>query len=208
MEVPVSIGAVVLAAGQSTRMGRPKLTLPWGEHTVIEQVVAVLREAGITDIIVVTGGDREEIEAVLEPEHGTGLKTIFNPHYRQSEMLVSLQTGVQVLRDEIKKCQALLVVLGDQPEIDASIINAVIDIFLKTGKPVVIPSYHMRRGHPWLVARRLWDQLLSVPLDQTMRDFLLSHGNDVSYAEVDSPAILKDLDTPEDYRRSRNNLFP
>jgi molybdenum cofactor cytidylyltransferase len=121
-------------------------------------------------------------------------------------MLVSLQTGTRVLMTEVEKCRALLVVLGDQPEIDATVIAAVLNTYQKTGKPLVIPSYQMRRGHPWLVDQCLWKDLLAMPPDLTMRDFLSGRTEKVAYAVVDTPSILKDLDTPEDYRRSRSNL--
>ncbi len=197
----MKVGAVVLAAGQSQRMGRPKLALPWGERSVIEQVVATLAEAGIAQIVVVTGGAREAVEAALT---GHPVRLAYNPDFARSEMLSSLQVGIHALESSGSQAlAALLVVLGDQPTIEASVVRAVVATYLATGAPLVVPSYQMRRGHPWLVERGLWPELLELAQDQTMRDFLHAHEEKIRYVEVDSPGILKDLDTPEDYQRLR-----
>lgn len=191
------IGAVVLAAGQSRRMGRPKLTLPWGERTVIEQVVHTLLEAEIQEIVVVTGGSREAVELALA---GLPVRFAHNPHYEQAEMLTSLQAGIRALSPE---CQALLIVLGDQPTLNADVVRAVVGAYQTAGGRLVVPSYEMRRGHPWLVQRALWHELLNMPPEQTMRDFVRAHAEEIQYVNVNTPGILQDMDTPEDYRRIR-----
>ena len=73
-------------------------------------------------------------------------------------------------------------------------------MFKETGSPLVIPSYHMRRGHPWLVERSLWDEILALRNPQTPRDFLNARAEQIKYVEVDDEGILADLDTPEQYR--------
>ncbi len=190
-----SPGAVVLAAGQSRRMGAPKLVLPWGQNTVIEQVVRSLGEGGIREIVVVTGGAREAVEAALA---GYPVRFAHNPHYAQSEMVTSLQIGLRALSPG---CPALLIALGDQPVIEAGVIQAVLAAYRSSGSRLVIPSYQMRRGHPWLVARELWPDLLALQPAQSLRDFLKAHEDDIQYVNVDTPNVLKDMDTPEDYAR-------
>lgn len=190
------IGAIVLAAGQSRRMGQPKLVLPWGKHTVIEQVVGTLFSAEIQKIVVVTGGARDLVEAALS---GSEVTFAHNPDYDQSEMLRSLQVGIRALPAD---CQALLVVLGDQPLIEAAVVRAVVDLFLSTNASIVIPSYQMRRGHPWLVKRSHWDELLSMSSDQTMHQFIQAHRDEIAYVIVDTASILQDMDTPEDYQKN------
>lgn len=191
------IGAVILAAGRSQRMGQPKMILPWGTRTVIEQVVDVLAAAGVKEIVVVTGGAREQVEAALA---GSPARMVFNPLFEQGEMLSSLQTG---LRQLSPGCLAALVALGDQPWIDLDVVRAVLGRHRATGARLVVPSYQMRRGHPWLVERGLWGDLLEMTAQQTMRDFLRAHEGEIVYEAVDSPGILKDLDTPEDYQAQR-----
>lgn len=191
------IGAVVLAAGQSRRMGQPKLTLPWGRQTVIEQVVRTLLAAGIQEIVIVTGGSHEVIEAALA---GLPVRFAHNPHYENAEMLTSLQIGIRALNPE---CLALLIVLGDQPTLDPSVVREVVKEHLASGARLVVPSYQMHRGHPWLVQRALWPELLAMLPDQTMRDFVHAHAKEIQYVTVNTPGILQDMDTPEDYQRIR-----
>jgi molybdenum cofactor cytidylyltransferase len=94
--------------------------------------------------------------------------------------------------------------LGDQPQIQEGSVRQIRDIYLQTKSPLVVPSFQMRRGHPWLVARSLWSELLEMRSSQTPRDFLNAHAADIQYVDVDTPSILADLDTPEDYRASRS----
>jgi molybdenum cofactor cytidylyltransferase len=189
-----SISAVVLAAGQSLRMGTPKMVLPWQGHSIIWQVVNTLSQAGVKDIVVVTGGAREQVESALS---GTAARFSHNPDYDHTEMLHSLQIGIQALPET---CQALLVVLGDQPMIEENVIRAVVSQYLATQASLVIPSYQMHRGHPWLVGEPYWRELLEMSPRQTMRDFIQAHADQITYVEVNTPSILKDMDTPEDYQ--------
>ncbi len=150
------IGAVVLAAGMSRRMGQPKQLLPWGKTTVIGQVVNVLQAAQVAQIVVVTGKSREQVEQTLK---NTSAQCVFNPRYETSEMLTSLKVGISRLHDEV---QAVLVVLGDQPQIQVSVVQGLIEQY-RLGKGVlIVPSYQMRRGHPWLVDRSLWQEILQM----------------------------------------------
>ena len=193
----VRMGAVVLAAGQSRRMGQPKLVLPWGDRTVIEWIVGELERAGTDEIVVVTGAARELVETALS---GAVVKLVHNPDFARSEMTTSLQIGIRALDPSL---DALLIALGDQPTIEQAVARQIIDAFQTRRARLVIPSYQMRRGHPWLVERSLWAALLAMPPEETMRDFLHTYADQIEYVNVDSPGILKDLDTPEDYQRLR-----
>jgi molybdenum cofactor cytidylyltransferase len=194
------ISAVVLAAGLSTRMGRPKLILPWGSTTVIGQVVATLAQAQVDDIVVVTGAARTEVEAAVGQGRWEGIRMVFNPRYVEDNMLVSLQAGIAALGGQV---DAMLVALGDQPQIEFDVVRSLVDTYRTEGHPLIVPSFRMRRGHPWVVARTLWPDLLSASAGSTMRDFLLAHTGQITYIAVSSPSILRDLDTPEDYARDR-----
>ena len=189
------IGAVVLAAGRSQRMGRPKMSLPWGDSTVIGQVVSVLLAAGAEDIVVVTGGDRESVDVALRD---FPVEKVFNPDFANGEMLLTLQHGLNRLKCET---DAALVVLGDQPQIEVGIVQIVIAAYQEEGHALVVPSHRMRRGHPWLVARPMWQTILDLQPPATMRRFLANYAADIHYLNVDTPSILLDLDTPQDYDR-------
>jgi molybdenum cofactor cytidylyltransferase len=182
-------------------MGRPKLTLPWGETTVIGRVVSVLAQAGVADLRVVTGGAVTQVEKALQSlrlPQGVALQAIHNPAYLQGEMLSSCQAGLASLQ---RRCEAALVVLGDQPQIEVGVVQAVMQAYRTSGAALVVPSYQMRRGHPWFLDRQLWPAVLALQAPQTLRDFLHTHADRIQYVAVESASILQDLDTPEDYRR-------
>lgn len=193
------IGAIVLAAGLSTRMGRPKMLLPWGESTVLGRVVCTLHRAGIAPILVVTGAFREEVETLLQALPCPTVR-VHNPRFEDGEMLHSLITGVENLPGDL---DAVLVALGDQPQIEGEVVKRILERFAQQHSKIIVPSYQMRRGHPWLVARDLWEELMTLALPRTLRDFLNAHQDEIDYLVVDTPSVLQDLDTPEDYERLR-----
>jgi len=191
------ISAIVLAAGLSTRMGQPKMLLPWGNTTVIEQVVSTVLASSIQRLFVVSGSGHEEIRSLLA---GYPVKVVFNPRYADGEMLHSFQAGIAALDTA---CPATLIVLGDQPQIQKATVQAVIQESETIPAPLIIPSYQMRRGHPWLVRRELWAEIMAIQPPVTLRNFLQSHAGDIHYLNLETATILSDLDTPEDYHKYR-----
>jgi len=190
------ISAIILAAGQSRRMGQPKMLLPWGEGTVLGQVITTFQKAGVDELLVVTGGHREQVGALV----GKSARAVFNPQYEQGEMLSSIQCGITELKPET---QAILIALGDQPQVQERSVRTVMEAYRQSRSPIVVPSFQMRRGHPWLVARLLWDEILEMKYPQTPRDFLNSHAHEIKYVTLDNDSIIQDLDTPDDYLKSR-----
>jgi molybdenum cofactor cytidylyltransferase len=189
------IGAIVLAAGRSTRMGAAKMTLSWGDTTVIGQVVRVLLDSGVPEILVVTGGAQSEVQRALQ---GLPVREIYNPDYQQGEMLSTFKLGLSNLGEDL---DAVLVVLGDQPQIERKVVLSLMKVYSDTLSGLVVPSYYMRRGHPWLMDRSLWPAALALQEPATLRDFLAENQSSIQYVNVDTPTILQDLDTPGDYRK-------
>lgn len=193
------ISAIILAAGESKRMGQPKMLLKWGKTTVLEHVISVFANAGVENIVVVTGAAREDVEAAISQlKNDHPVRSVFNEGFLTGEMLSSIQCGLRELRDGVSR--AALIALGDQPQVRVGSVRRVREMFKETGSPLVVPSYHMRRGHPWLAGRSLWDEILAMRAPQTPRDFLNSHADQINYVEVDDEGILADLDTPEQYQ--------
>ncbi len=191
------ISAIILAAGESKRMGQPKMLLPWGDRTVIEHVVTTFLKAGVEDIVVVTGGAREQVEKALEQYP---VRKIHNPNYPTGEMLSSIQCGI---REMPEGTQAVLIGLGDQPQVQEQSVRAICDTYKATASTLIVPSFQRKRGHPWLVTRLLWNELLTLKPHQTPRDFLNNYADRIWYVNLDTPTILADMDTPEDYEQSR-----
>jgi molybdenum cofactor cytidylyltransferase len=188
------IGTVVLAAGMSKRMGRPKLILPWGATTVLGQVIQVLLGSGLEDIVVVTGGAEQAVALVLRE---LPVRTVLNLRYKEDNMALSLQVGLAAMGETI---EAAMVALGDQPQIEETVVRAVINAYHDKDHPaLVVPSYQMRRGHPWIIDRRLWPAVMGLQPPKTLRDLLWENAAQIQYLEVDSQSILLDLDTPADY---------
>jgi molybdenum cofactor cytidylyltransferase len=199
----MNISAVILAAGKSVRMGQPKMLMPWGNTTVLGQVVQTLQAAGVEDITLVTNS------AIAGQVTSYGLRVALND---EGEMLESIQLGLQALlpppspRDTSPTFfengggrEGALICLGDQPQTEEGNVRKVCEGFRQNRSKIVVPSYQMRRGHPWLIARELWDEILQLRAPKSMRDFLNAHKDEIFYVECDSPTILQDLDTPADY---------
>ena len=191
------ISAIILAAGLSKRMGQPKMVLPWGEATVIENVIVTFMKAGVEDILVVTGGAQDHVEALLDRHP---VRKVRNEDYASGEMLSSLQCGLSTIPD---RAQAVLIGLGDQPQVQEGTIRLICNAYQTDNSLLIVPSFRMKRGHPWLVARSLWQTILDLRPPKTLRDFMNAHATQIQYVNVDTSTILADLDTPEDYQNSR-----
>ncbi len=192
------VAAVILAAGMSSRMGQMKVLLPWGENkTILEHIIAQLNRAQVNPIIVVTGHLSVEVQEKAAP---LGVNVVHNLDYKTGEMLSSLKVG---LRDMPAHIEAALVVLGDQPRIQTNTIYQVMQAFIEGRGEIVAPSFERRRGHPILIGRRFWQEILDLPNDGAPRDVINAHSDRVAYVEVENDSILRDVDTPADYAEER-----
>ncbi len=190
------VTAIVLAAGLSTRMGgQPKPLLPFGESTIVEHILTVLMACPVHRIVLVTGHQHEDVERLLAP---WDVCTVFNPQYVSGEMFSSIQVGLRAVPLD---SDAALIVLGDQPALKALVVERVIGAYRDGRGSIVIPSFQMRRGHPILIGRDHWHSISSLEQGQTLRDYMRTVGSEIYHVEVNTPAILRDMDTPEDYRR-------
>ncbi|MBL8045347.1 MAG: nucleotidyltransferase family protein [Anaerolineales bacterium] len=201
-EVQARVGAVVLAAGRSTRMGQVKQLLPWGHSTLLGQVISQLRQTAVSEIIIVTGHAHVEIEqAAHQAAAGDGrVRCVFNPAYAESEMARSLQIGLQALAPNT---YAALVALADQPNLDPALAEAVIQRWRETQAEVTAPVHAGQRGHPLLFDRMLWPKILALPLNANPREAVQA-ATTFEKVETASAASWADIDTPEDYAALRH----
>lgn len=189
------ISAIILAAGKSARMGQNKMLMKWGNVTVLEKVIQTIQSAKIKDIILVT---------TLEiAKQFTKYELRITINGTNQEMLSSIQFGLQGQNAE---AQATMIVLGDQPQVEERSVWSVCEAYQKSKTNIIVPSFQMRRGHPWLVARPLWNEILRMKSNQSPRDFLNAHAGEIEYVNLDTPSILQDLDTPDDYLKYKPNV--
>jgi len=189
------IWAVVLAAGESKRMGEPKLLLPFRGRTLLEDVVTAVLRAPVDRTLVVLGAFADRIGALLDPYP---VERTVNPDYR-SGMLSSVRCGIRSLPPGAR---AALIFLGDQPGISPGTIAAVLEAFRTTGKGLILPVRGGSGGHPLLVDMKYRDAIEALDPGVGLKGLLALHPEDVGRVEAGEDAILIDIDTPEDYRRA------
>jgi molybdenum cofactor cytidylyltransferase len=192
------ICAIVFAAGHSRRMGTQKLLLPWGNKTVIAQVVDEILSSTVNKTFVVVAPDGEVQNAL----GGRDVSFVKNPK-AETEMLESLRCGLRVLPAD---CEAVLVVLGDQPLITSALITQIIRTFRETNHGIVLPSFQGQRGHPMLFSMRFRDEVLRDFDDVGLKGLRARHPDEVFEMPISSPLMFDDIDTPEDYERLRARL--
>ncbi len=192
------IWAMILAAGESKRMGKPKLLLPYGEKTIIETVIDSVIRSKVEKILVVLGANREKIEKKIQ---NFPLKIAANPNFRRG-MLSSVQLGFQTLPEN---AQAVLVFLGDQPSIPSAIINKIIDAYKETDKGIVLPVYKSERGHPVLIDMKYRDEVENLKSEFGLRALVYNRPEDILEIKVETPSILRDVDDESDYKRELKN---
>jgi len=189
------IWAVVLAAGESKRMGEPKLLLPLRGRTILEDVIETVLRSPVDRTLVVLGACADRTGTLLDRYP---VERAFNPDYRAG-MLSSVQTGFRNLSPEAK---AALVFLGDQPGIPAAVIAAVIEAYRKTGKGLIRPVRGGAGGHPLLVDIKYRKEIESLDPRVGLKGLLARHPEDVGGIDAGEDGIPLDIDTPEDYRQA------
>ncbi len=187
------IWAVVLAAGESRRMGTQKLLLPFGETTVVGAVVRAAQASRAGRTLVVLGADREAVRRELG---SSGVDFVVNENYPLG-MLTSIQAGFNALPAD---ASAAVVLLGDQPFLASRVIDQVVGAYEGGSKGIVIPTFQGRRGHPVLIDLKYRNGVLAIAPADGLRRLLLAYPEDILEVEAADPGILRDLDTPEDYR--------
>lgn len=189
------IVAVVLSAGESSRMGSPKALLPIEGQTFIEKIVAALKQTPVARVAVILGHNAEEMKQRIEH---LPVEIVINPDYKLGQ-LSSLQTAIRHLQTDAN-CDGMLVHLVDHPYIDAKLVDNMIERFYATGKLIVVPRYGAKRGHPVIFSRQLFDELLAAPMDQGAKAVVNAHRDDTLEIDTQDSGVTVDIDTPELYR--------
>jgi molybdenum cofactor cytidylyltransferase len=191
------IWAIILAAGESRRMNSPKLLLPYNGQTIIETVIENVGNSDIENIMVVLGSSGDEILNVIKHMN---LKHCYNADYKDG-MLSSVKCGIRSIPDSYT---AVVVFQGDQPMISSDVINEVLSAWKRSGKGIVIPAFENKSGHPILIHRKYKDEIENLDNQVGLHALPGNHNSDVFEIEVNTPAILRDIDTKEDYLKEIN----
>jgi molybdenum cofactor cytidylyltransferase len=201
------IVAVVLSAGESSRMGRTKAFLPFEGKTFIETIVTALKQSRVGQIVVVLGHKAEEIRQRVEQLPVTPL---INPDYKNGQ-LSSLHVAIRYLMRsaDITAIDGILVHLVDHPYINSALVDRMIESFYASQKLIVLPRYRSRRGHPVIFSASLFGELLQAPLDEGAKAVVNAHLQDTLELETDEAGVTIDIDTPDEYRQHvRENKCP
>lgn len=190
------IAAVVLSAGESSRMGRPKALLPIDGQSFIEKIVGALKQSGIARIVVVLGFNADEMRRQVEH---LPVEIIVNPDYQQGQ-LSSLQAAIRHLQTT-ESCDGMLVHLVDHPYIDSKLVRLMIERFGDSGNVIVVPRHRGKRGHPVIFSKRLFQELLDAPRDQGAKAVVNAHRGETLEIDTEDVGITLDIDTPELYRQ-------
>jgi molybdenum cofactor cytidylyltransferase len=186
------ISAILLAAGESNRMGQPKQLMPFGQSTILERTIDTLLDSVVSETILVVGYREEEIRKTIA---GKPVKIAINPDYKQG-MSASIIAG---LKQVDKRARAVLIALGDQPFVDSQTITRLVEAFIANNKGIIIPVYQGRRGNPVIFAIRYKDELLNLKGDVGGREIIKRHPDDALEVAVNCEGVLLDIDTTESY---------
>jgi molybdenum cofactor cytidylyltransferase len=190
------IVAVILSAGESSRMGRPKALLPIDGQTFVERIVTTLKRTSVGKVVVVLGHDADEMKRRIED---LPVEIVVNPDYKLGQ-LSSLQAAVRYLQMDVS-CDGILVHLVDHPYINSALVDLMIQRFYETKKLILVPRCRGKRGHPVIFSRELFAELLAAPMDQGAKAVVNAHRDETLEIETEDEGITLDIDTPELYRR-------
>jgi len=186
------IWSIILAAGESKRMGSPKMLLPFNGSTILENVIHNVAGSAADGILVVLGANAEKIGELVSIY---GVLQCKNENFREG-MLSSVKCGFRNLPGDM---EAVLVFQGDQPCISAGTINSLIDAFHQSDKGIVLPVYKGKRGHPLLLDIKYSEEVERLDPDEGLRGVIRLHADDIQEVDTMESGILRDIDTLEDY---------
>ena len=191
------LAAVILSGGESRRMGSPKALLPFRGKTFLEHLLATARNPQISPVLVVLGPHAEQIrkEVALDPAN-----VVLNQDWQLGQ-LSSIQAAVRHLAPR-EGVDGMMLFLVDHPFISSGLVEKLAREFYRTRKPVVLPTFHGRRGHPVIFSRAIFDELLAAPLDQGARVVVWNHAAEVLEVPTEEEGIVLNLNDPEVLRKA------
>jgi len=188
------IAVIILAAGPSSRLGRPKQLLAFKGSTLVRHVVSMALQSCADPVIVVTGAGHEAVAAALPAD--SKIRLVENREWREG-IAASIRAGIRSLPDAGISADAAILAVCDQPDISAQLLNELVDVWMASGKPIVASSYAGTMGTPVLFDKSLFPALLALQGDTGAKKIIFQHPQQV--ATVNFPQGFFDIDTPEQY---------
>ena len=187
---------IILAAGASTRFGRPKQLLRLKDRCLIEWVLDAAIESELSTIVLVLGYAHQKIRQVLaEKLQHARLQIEVNRHYQEGQSL-SLQIGLSRVMNTFP---AVMFLLADQPLVDAATINCLLDKFWFAGKDICVPTYHGKKGTPSIFSQKFYKLIMEIKGDTGARQIIKTYPERVLEIEIKNSLFFLDVDTPEDF---------
>jgi len=188
------ISAILLAAGNSGRMGRPKALLLYKKSIFIDHILNSLNIAGCSPVITVLGG-----QSALILENSSVSRHIYVINKRPEDgMISSIKIGIKHLP---VNTEGFLLALVDHPAVTQAVYDDIVKSASENPEQIIIPQYKKRSGHPVYIGRTFFEQLLNANADQTARDIIHLNEEFITCLDIDDPGILKDIDYPEDFQK-------
>jgi molybdenum cofactor cytidylyltransferase len=193
MSDALRIGAVILAAGSSSRMGETKQLLQFEDgKTLVKQVLERVRGSRVDEIVLVLGHEAAKVRAGIDVRD---TRIVVNERYREG-MATSLALGLASLGAGVA---AAFIVLGDQPFVESTTFDALIDRHAQTRAPILVPTHNGTRGNPALLDRSIFPEVMALTGDVGARAIFGNHTEEILKVPVDDPGILLDFDNREDW---------
>jgi molybdenum cofactor cytidylyltransferase len=193
MSSPISV--IILAAGKSTRMGKQKLRMPLGQHSMLEHTVDNYLNSEVNEVLVVVGHEADETKQLLAQKPVT---IVYNPRYNDG-IGTSISAGVQHMKENT---QLIMIALADQPYIRSDIINYLVDIHRNSNKGITIPVYKGTRGNPAIFSSIYKKELIELQGDTGGRQVTDRHPDDVLEVDMEFEEVTIDIDTMESYYKA------
>jgi molybdenum cofactor cytidylyltransferase len=190
------LAAIILSAGASSRMGRPKALLPYREGTFLEHLIQVTRHARVGVTRIVLGAGAEEIRKIAKLDFSM---VVVNPNWEQGQ-LSSICEGIRSL--ESVETDGIILCPVDHPLVSARLVSDLIGQFYLNRKSIVAPTYNGRRGHPVIFSSALYGELLGAPADKGARAVVWAHSADVLEVPTDEEGVVLNINDPDMMRRA------
>ena len=192
------LAAVILSGGESRRMGSPKALIPYQGRTFLEHLLNVARHPKIARVLVVLGPHADQIRAAvaLDPAN-----VVINHEWEKGQ-LSSIQAALRHLSSVQPQTDGMILFLVDHPFVTATLVGQLVEDFYRSGRPIVIPTFHGKRGHPVIFARMLYGELLAAPLEKGARTVVWAHADEVLEVPTEEEGVVLNVNDPEKLRKA------